>query len=448
MLWIKQARVVDPEQGLNGIYDVLVKNGLVAGMAPGYSNQEVGWIFGLGEDAATVSQETIQIEAGGKYLFPGLVDAHVHLREPGQEDKEDINSGARAAVRGGFTSIMAMANTKPVIDQRALVEFVRLQAERAGMARVYPIAAVTKGFKGEELVEMMDIRDGGAVAFSDDGKGIQKAEITRLALEYAKLTGCPIISHCEDESLAGTGVMRRAEASARLGLRGIPASAESVMVARDVLLAAETGGKLHVAHLSTKESVAIIRQAKKLGVDVTAEVNPHHLIFSEDDITLTNTALKVNPPLPSRADQQALLEGLLDGTIDMLATDHAPHTWEEKARPFAEVPFGITALDTALAAVWQNFVAAGIIRVDKLIELWSLNPARRFALNTGTLKTGMPADMILFDPDYQETVSVRTMESKSSNTPFLGQTLTGYPVMTWVGGKLVMMDRTVQYKEQ
>ncbi len=438
MLWIKNVHVVDPIQELSKVTDVVIQDDKIVKIEKNLPEHEV---------LNTLDLENIErvqiIDGTGKFLFPGLIDVHVHLREPGQEDKEDIRSGARAAARGGFTSIMAMANTQPIIDQRALVEFVRLQGQRAGMARVYPVAAVTKGFKGQELVEMMDIRDGGAVAFSDDGKGIQNAEMMRLALEYAKLTGCPIISHCEDSDLAGQGVMRHGESSARLGLRGIPASAESVMVARDVILAGETGGKIHIAHVSTRESVNAIRQAKKMGIDVTAEVNPHHLLFTDEDVTLTGTSLKVNPPLPSKDDQEALLEGLLDETIDMLATDHAPHTWEEKAKPFAEAPFGISALETILSAVWQELVLKGKLPLEQVVKLWSLNPARRFGLTGGTLKVGSTADMVMFDPDYQERITVESLESKAQNTPFLGKEMQGLPVMTWIAGKCVMVNRRI-----
>ncbi|RNC29482.1 MAG: Dihydroorotase [Candidatus Dichloromethanomonas elyunquensis] len=438
MLWIKNVTVIDPAQDLSGLRDVLVQEGKISAIGENFQVRDVQTILGIEQ-----IEKVKQIEGTGKYLFPGLIDVHVHLREPGQENKEDIRSGSRAAVRGGFTSILAMANTAPVIDQRALAEFVRLQGQRAGMARVYPVAAVTKGFKGQELVEMMDIRAGGAVGFSDDGKGIQNAEMMRLALEYAKMTGCPIISHCEDSDLAGSGSMRRGEVSARLGLRGIPASAESVMVARDVLLAGETGGKIHIAHVSTKQSVEIIRTAKAMGIDVTCEVNPHHLLFTDQDVTLTGTSLKVNPPLPSEEDQDALLQGLADGTIDMLATDHAPHTWEEKAKPFAEAPFGINALETVLAAVWQNLATGGKLTSEQVVKLWSVNPARRFGLAGGTLQTGAAADMVLFDSEYRETVTADSLESKAQNTPFLGKELKGFPIMTWVGGRLVMENRKI-----
>jgi len=436
MLWIRNATVVDPTQGLSDVRDVVVKDGKILKVEENLKEKAVCTLLDIPQ-----INGVYQVDAAGKYVFPGFIDVHVHLREPGQEDKEDICSGARAAVKGGFTSIVAMANTNPIIDQRALVEFVRMQGQRAGMARVYPLAAVTKGFKGQELVEMIDMQEGGAVGFSDDGKGIQKAEMMRLALEYAKLTDCPIISHCEDDDLAGKGVMRKGETSAKLGLTGIPASAESVMVARDLLLAGETGGKIHIAHVSTKESVEMIRKAKAIGVDVTAEVNPHHLLFSEQDITLTNTSLKVNPPLPTREDQEALREGLLDGTIDMFATDHAPHTWEEKAKPFAEAPFGISALETILPAVWQELVVKGILTLEQVVTLWSVNPARRFGLTGGSLAVGSVADMILFDPEYKEKITPESLESKAQNTPYLGKEMQGFAVMTWIEGVLVMENR-------
>lgn len=435
MWWLKEVKVVDPGQSISSPRDVLIKDGKVFNVSSSLTEAEVL------EKAQGEAVESI--EGKGKFLFPGLIDVHTHLREPGQEDKEDILSGSRAAVRGGFTTILAMANTKPVIDNRALVEFVRLQGERAGYAHVLPIGTVTKGMQGNELVEMVDMKDGGVAAFSDDGKNIQNAEVMRLALEYAKLTGLPIISHCEDKDLAGDGLMRRGLASGRMGLKGIPASAESVIVGRDLILAEETGGKLHLAHISTTKSVDLIRKAKARGVDVTAEVNPHHLIFCDEDLRLTDTVLKVNPPLGSQEDREALIEGLKDGTIDMIATDHAPHTQAEKARPFAEAPFGIASLEIALSAVWQHLVLAGRLSLDRVIEAWSVNPAQRFGLNGGTLKLGAPADVVLFDPDFSEAIDPAKLVSKARNTPFLGKTLQGFPVMVWVEGRIVQRDRTV-----
>ncbi|KLU60506.1 dihydroorotase [Peptococcaceae bacterium CEB3] len=432
MWWLKNVYAVDPA-GFSGRRDILIRGGKIEANAEGLSPEEVA------ERAGREPVETLNGE--GKYLFPGLIDAHTHLREPGQEAKEDIASGAAAAVKGGFTSVVTMANTEPPVDSRGLVEFVRAQGVRAGLARVYPLGTVTKGMRGQELVEMLDLKEGGAVGFSDDGHNIQNSEVMRLALEYAKLTGLPIVSHSEDENLARGGAMHRGKAAARLGLKGIPSSAETIMVARDLMLAAETGGKLHLAHISCRESVQLIREAKERGLDVSAEVNPHHLLFTDRDVDLFNTSLKVNPPLRSEEDQEALLVGLLDGTLDMLATDHAPHVWEEKARPFSEAPFGIIGLETALAAVWQQLVVPGKLSPERLAEAWSLAPARRFGLPGGTLRPGSPADLVLFDPEWRERITPDNLASKAQNTPFLGQELRGFPTMVWVGGETVLRGR-------
>lgn len=442
MWWLKNVKVVDPELGITQVRDVLVEGDRILEVTHSLTYEEVEAQFKKYEaeqqgDPVRVS-EIRAIEGRGKYLFPGLIDVHTHLREPGQEEKEEIATGARAALRGGFTTILAMPNTQPVLDQRALVEYVQNQGERAGWARVYPIGAITKGQNGKELTEMVDLASGGAKAFSDDGREIQNAEILRLALEYAKLTGLPLISHCEDEDLAHGGAMHKGEVSARLGIKGIPSSAETVMVARDLLLAEETGGKLHLAHISAKESVELIRAAKQRGVDVTAEVNPHHLLLSDQEVSNSeyNTAYKVNPPLRSIEDRQALLEGVLDGTLDMLATDHAPHTWEEKMKPFAEAPFGIAGLETALAAIWTYLVEPGKLPVETLIRAWSLNPARRFNLQGGSVQSGQIADLVLFDPERKERIEPEWFQSKAQNTPFLGQELQGFASMVWVGGQL------------
>ncbi|MDR1604691.1 MAG: dihydroorotase [Gracilibacteraceae bacterium] len=426
MLWLKNAYVVDPIQGVSGVRDVVTRDGRILLLGRN-----------IPADRLADGGEMEVVDCTGKYLFPGFVDAHVHLREPGQENKEDIASGSRAAVRGGVTSLICMANTEPVIDNQALVELVVRRGRQTGLARIYPLAAATKGLRGEELTEMAELQECGAVGFSDDGRGIQNGEIMRLALEYAKITGCPIVSHCEDAALAGQGVMRRGRAAAARGLAGIPATAESVMAARDVLLAGETGGRLHLAHVSTRGTLAALRAGKAAGWDITAEVNPHHLILTDEDVPLTNSSFKVNPPLPSAEDRESLLKALADGTIDMLATDHAPHTWEEKARPFAEAPFGMTALETALPAIWTYLVRPGLLSVERLVEAFARRPAERFALRAGTLRPGAAADMVLFDPDYEETVSAERMASKSANTPFLGRTLRGFPIKTWVEGRLV-----------
>jgi dihydroorotase len=429
MWWIKNVKIVDLASGTTQVRDILIEGEKILEITGSLTMEEV----------QNKSQSEIQaIDGTGKYLFPGLIDVHTHLREPGQEEKEEIATGACAALKGGFTTILAMPNTKPVLDNRALIEFVKHQGERAGGAKVYPIGAITKGEEGKELTEMVDLAAGGAIAFSDDGREVQNAELLRLAMEYVKLTELPLISHCEDENLARGGSMHKGEVSARLGLRGIPSCAESVMVARDILLAEETGGKLHLAHVSTKESVELIREAKIRGVDVTAEVNPHHLIFTDEAIAESkyDTSYKVNPPLGSAQDREALLEGILDGTLDMLATDHAPHTWEEKKKPFAEAPFGIAGFETALAAVWTYLVQPGKLPVEILLRAWSLNPAQRFNLPGGLVKPGEIADLILFDPEQTETIKPNGFLSKAQNTPFLGQELQGFASMVWVNGQL------------
>lgn len=436
MWWFKNVKIVDLERGSTQTGDVLVEGEKILEVSGSLTEEEV---------QKRAKSEVQVIDGTGKYLFPGLIDVHTHLREPGQEEKEEIATGARAALKGGFTTILAMPNTKPVLDNRALVEFVCRQGERAGAAKVYSIGAITKGEEGKELTEMVDLEAGGARAFSDDGREVQNAELLRLAMEYVKLTNLPLICHCEDENLARGGTMHKGEVSARLGLRGIPACAESVMVARDILLAEETGSKLHLAHISAKESVELIRAAKQRGVDVTAEVNPHHLIFTDEAIAESNynTSYKVNPPLGSAEDRDALLEGILDGTLDMLATDHAPHTWEEKKRPFAEAPFGIAGFETALAAVWTYLVQPGKLPVETLLKAWSLNPAQRFNLQGGSVQPGEIADLVLFDPEHQEKIEADRFISKAQNTPFLGQVLQGFASMVWVNGELRFQRETM-----
>ncbi|MCL1918210.1 MAG: dihydroorotase [Peptococcaceae bacterium] len=445
-MWlIKNVHVVDPAQDLDAICDVefderirnIIKhNANTQNTLPvDADSPDEHTVSGRKTSEAAPSGNTVQVIDGrGKYLFPGFVDVHAHLREPGREDKEDLASGAQAAARGGFTTVLCMANTQPVIDNRGLVEFVINQGSQAEGARVWPVAAVTKGLKGEELVNMVELHNAGAVAFSDDGRGIQRGQTMLLALQYAQLTGRPIISHCEEDSLAANGSMRRGPQSARLGLTGIPAAAESVMAARDILLAEETAGRLHLAHMSASATVTLLGWAKKQGIDVTGEVNPHHLIFCDEDIGLTDTALKVNPPLPSAADREILIEALANGTIDMLATDHAPHTWEEKAQPFAEAPFGINAFETALSAVWMSLVEPGKLSVSRLVRAWSLNPARRFSLAGGSLSPGTPADVVLFDPSHTRVIGEGTWMSKSTNTPYWGKPMHGFAIATWVGG--------------
>lgn len=419
---IKHARVVDPSQRLDEGLDILVVDGLVARLAERI------------EDA-----DTEVLDATGLVAAPGFIDAHVHLREPGFEHKETVASGTAAAAAGGFAAVCCMANTDPVNDTPALTEFIRTRAAAAGMSRVYPIGAVSKGLAGQELAEMGEMVRAGAVAFSDDGKPVASAQLMRRALEYAQLFDVPIIDHCEDPSLKEKGVMHEGAVSTRLGLRGIPAAAEEITVARDLILAELTGGRLHVAHLSTKGALEQVRQAKARGVNVTCEVTPHHLTLTDEAVATSefDTDTKVNPPLRSGDHVDALLHGVLDGTVDFLATDHAPHHADEKALEYDHAPFGMIGLETAVPLTFQLLVGQHKLPLRLFIALWSTNPARVLKLPGGTLKVGSPADLTLLDLDARATVNPDRFRSLARNSPFVGQRLKGWPAATIVGGKVI-----------
>jgi dihydroorotase len=377
------------------------------------------------------------IDCTGSYVTPGFVDVHCHLREPGREDVETIATGARAAAAGGFTAICAMPNTDPVTDNQAAVGFIIRQAMRAGAARVYPIGAISVGQKGEALAEFGEMVGAGAIAVSDDGKPVVSAQLMRTALEYAQTFNIPVIDHCEEPTLAHGGSMNEGYLSARLGLRGIPAEAEEIMVIRDILLARRTGGHVHLAHMSTKGSVELIRWGKERGIRVTAEVTPHHLTLTEDAVSEYDTAAKMNPPLRTAADVESLREALRDGTIDLIATDHAPHHYDAKEREFADAPFGIVGLETALALVVTELVEPGIIDFATLVDRMSTRPARLFGLPGGTLRAGTVADVTVFDPKHEWTVEPGAFLSKGRNTPYAGRKLRGRTLATIVGGRLV-----------
>ena len=376
------------------------------------------------------------VEARGAVVAPGLVDVHVHLREPGQSAKETIASGTRAAAAGGFTSIACMPNTEPVVDTPAWVEWIRHRAESAANCRVLPIAAVTLGQKGEQLAPLEALARAGAVAFSDDGRPVTSAAMMRRALEYAKPTGLPIICHEEDPTLKGDGVMNEGFTATRLGLRGIPAVAESVMCRRDADLAELTGGRVHFAHLSCAQSFDALRDAKRRGLAVTGETCPHYWVLTDEAVGDYDTHAKMNPPLRSEADREACIAAIADGTIDCFATDHAPHTADEKSRPFTDAPFGIVGLETALALTLTHLVQPGHITMTRALELWTEAPRRAFGLPQVTVEAGSPADLLLFDPDAEWTVDPEAFQSKGRNTPFTGWRLKGRVLATLLAGRI------------
>lgn len=420
-LLIKHARVVDPAQRLDDGLDVLIVDGKVERIA---------------ERIQDKSAEVL--DAAGLIAAPGFIDVHVHLREPGYEYKETVASGTAAALAGGFTALCCMANTSPVNDNAAVTEFIRARAEEAGNARVYPIGAVSKGLAGDELAELGEMVRAGAVGFSDDGKPVHNAHLMRKALEYARLFDVPIVEHAEDLDLAAKGVMHEGAVSTRLGLKGIPAAAEDVVVARDLILAESFSGRLHVAHVSTRGAIQRIRAAKGRGVPVTCEVTPHHLALSDEAVAATeyDTNTKMSPPLRSADHVEALIEAVLDGTVDCLASDHAPHHADEKALEFDLAPFGIVGLETAVPVTWDLLVRRHKMPVTRFVQLWSTNPARVYRLPGGTLKPGSPADITLIDPEARATVAPDRFRSASRNTPFGGQRLRGWPAATIVSGEV------------
>ncbi len=420
---VRNGHVIDPGR-FNGKADVLIEDGKIVA---------VGAKLPVKGDNS--SHVTI-IEAKGLWVCPGFVDLHVHLREPGFEYKETIATGARAAVAGGFTSVCCMPNTRPVNDSRSVTEFILRQAASAKQAHVFPIGAITKGSDGNELAEIGDLYEAGCVALSDDGRPVMQSLIMRRAMEYALAFNLPIIDHCEDLSLAEGGSMNEGLVSTELGLAGIPSAAEEVMVARNVALAELTGARLHLAHVSTLGSVRLVREAKSRGLAVTAEACPHHFSLTEEAVRNFNTHAKMNPPLRTDADVQAVKEGLRDGTIDGIATDHAPHAVQEKQLQFDEAPFGIVGLETALPLV-LNLVEEGVLSSEQAISKLTCAPAQVFALPKGTLALGADADVVLIDPDHTWVVDPSRFQSKARNTPFTGWTMKGRVMKTIVGGEVV-----------
>ena len=422
-LLIANGHLIDPIGNENTGMNVLIEDGRV-----------VGWL----RQNETAPEDVEVFDASGLLVAPGFIDMHVHLREPGQEHKETIATGCAAAVAGGWTSVCPMPNTNPINDNAAITRYMIEQAERAGLANVFPIGAITKSSDGSQLAEMGEMKAAGAVAVSDDGRPVPTAGIMRRAMEYAKDFDLPVIDHCEDKSLSSGGVMHEGKISLLLGLKGMPALAEDLDVVRDIILAKATGAHIHIAHVSTKGAIEAVRQAKKEGINVTCEVTPHHWTLTDKAVEGYDTNTKMAPPLRSEEHLEAILEGIKDGTIDAIATDHAPHHADEKALEYDRAPFGITGLETAISLAFNELVHKGIIDLVRLVELCSSNPAKIFKLkHRGTLKIGSIADVTILDPDLIWTYKNSESKSKSENSPFDNWQFTGAAVATIVGGKIV-----------
>ena len=424
---IKNVRVIDPALSLDEVADILI-------------------------DGQTIAQVGKNIECADAEIFdrdgciavPGLVDIHVHLRDPGQEYKETIETGTAAAAHGGFTGICSMPNTNPTTDNATTIDYVLDKAAQAGHCRVYPSGACTKGLKGESLSEMGDMVLHGAVAFTDDGRGVQNSGVMRRVMDYAKMFNKVVMSHCQDEDLVGPGQVNEGVVSTRLGLAGWPATGEELQIQRDIALSELTGCPIHIQHIPSARGVELVREGKARGIQVTCEVTPHHLVLNEDDITTTyNTNLKMNPPLRSKADNAALIEGIKDGTIDCIVTDHAPHADHEKAREFELAPFGMTGLETSLGVILTYLVDPGLITYNELVELMAIKPREILRLDQVTLKQGSVADITIFDPEVTWTVQSDDMYSKSHNSGFLGYTLKGRATDVFVGGTVTCKDGVV-----
>ncbi|MDO8746468.1 MAG: dihydroorotase [Thermodesulfovibrionales bacterium] len=427
---IKNGHIIDPSQKIDGIGDVLIENGKIIEIKMQDKKKK--------NQASCIvhhESESKPIDASGLYIMPGLIDMHTHLREPGFEYKETIKTGTMAAVKGGFTTVCAMPNTNPVNDNSSVTDFIIRKAIQEGACTVYPIGAITKGQKGEELAEMGIMFAEGCVAFSDDGKPVMSSLIMRRALEYSRTFNVPIISHCEDVNLSEGGVMNEGLLSLTLGLKGIPSEAEEIMIGRDIALANLTKGRLHIAHVSTEGSVRIIRDAKERGINVTAETCPHYFSITEKAVEGYNTNAKVNPPLRTDKDADAIKQGLKDGTIDVIATDHAPHHRDEKLKEFDQSPSGISGLETALS-LSLRLVHEGVLTMSQLVEKMAVNPVKILGLNKGALKIGSDADVVIVDANKEFKVESERFASKGRNTPFDGRVLKGMPVMTIYKGKV------------
>jgi dihydroorotase len=427
---LKGGRIVDPASGRDGAFDLLIDGDRIAR---------------VGRDLPADGAAVVEVPSG-VIVVPGLIDMHVHLREPGQEHKETIASGTAAAVAGGFTAVACMPNTAPVNDNAGVTEYILKKAAEANLARVYPIGAVSRGQLGEQLADIAELRGAGCVAITDDGRPVATALLMRRALEYTQMFDMPVIEHCEEQTLKADGVAHEGFQASTLGLRGIPGEAESIMALRDISLAELTGGRVHIAHMSARQTLDAVRYGKARGAQVTCEVTPHHFVLTDERLAQPlpyDTNAKMNPPLREQQDRDAMLQGIKDGSVDVIATDHAPHHYDEKHVEFDRAPFGITGLETAVSLCFDRLVHAGLISIARLVELLAVNPARILRVDGGSLAEGAPADVTLLAPDLAVTVSAAAMKSKSKNTPFDGWRLRGGVAATIVGGRAVYVNPAV-----
>lgn len=420
-LLIKNGRVIDPASKTDETLDILIEGGKIVAI-----------------NGRIEAGEAEVIDASRLVVCPGFIDMHVHIREPGEEYKEDISTASEAAARGGFTSICAMPNTKPPNDNRGVTEYIISEAKKRALVNIFPVAAITRGLAGEELTDMADLSEAGAVAFSDDGQPVTNSLVMRRALEYARFLEKLIINHCEDKNLTEEGVMHEGKVAYRLGLKGMPAAAEEIMISRDLILAAMTDSRVHIAHLSTKGGLELVAQAKKKGIAVSVEVTPHHLILLDENLTGYDANFKVNPPLRSKEHRQALEEGLKEGIIDVFATDHAPHSPEDKDVEFDRAPFGLIGLETAISLLLDRFVHRNLISLEKFVSMFATKPAQLLGQkNKGRVAVGADADLTLLNLRKEIRVDVNTFASKSRNCPFHNWKLKGAVAMTLVGGRVV-----------
>ena len=428
---LKGGRVVDPANGRDGIFDILIDGDRIARVGVDLQGDEGTMVVSI---------------PSGVVITPGLIDMHVHLREPGQEHKETVATGTLSAVTGGFTAVACMPNTSPVNDNAGVTQYILKKAADANLARVYPIGAVSRGQKGENLADLGELKEAGCVAVTDDGHPVSTALLMRRALEYTRMFDMPVIEHCEEQTLKGDGVAHEGVTASRLGLRGIPGEAESIMAQRDIALAEMTGGRVHIAHMSARQTLDAVRYGKARGAKVTCEVAPHHFILTDERLgapIASDTNTKMNPPLREAADRDAMVQGIVDGSVDVIATDHAPHHYDEKHVEFDQAPFGITGLETCVSLCFDRLVHGGHITLNRLIELLSVNPARILQVPGGAITEGAVADLTLLAPDLNVVVDAKSMKSKSKNTPFDGWELRGGVAATIVGGRTVYSNPAV-----